>query len=335
MSFSEIIEQTSHVGVYYPGNSTCQSNCNSTTPVQRCNGCDWQFSTQECQSGCPSQPVCSKIDTSICPIIGDSVKSEWATTGGFCPSKPLVECNYNASTFSYNDIIEYKRLFCTNDKCQDNKNYNEIIAPTFCYQQTGDCPTNPSTGNKWPECPNILMPIIDKENSGKECQNWSTNNPSISDQTMMNYCSTRLSDPICNCINKDNSAVYNYINNGMQLSGNYSPACWYSPCFNSGNYLVPSNLNNVECPSQVCTRVNEIIRTIPTNLTVEELQNELSCEVTVTPIPINQNNSITTNNNSSSSSTSDNSSIWIIIVIVLIIIIIVLIMLYVIYNSKK
>ena len=329
MSFSENIIQTSHVNVYYPGAANCGSgtSCNSTTPIATCSGCDWEFGQVSCNQGCPSQPACSAIDGNTCPALGQNIQYEWNTSNGTCPIEPTVECTYDASTFTYNDVVKYQEQFG-----KESFNYNNVIMPEFCFKSTTICPIVPGTSSSWQSCPNILSNIGGQSsgNAGADCSDWASNNTLTSDTEIQSYCSSNTSDNTCQCANRTNSAVYNYINAGMRQSGNYSPSCWYTSCANPQAYLVPSTLTGANCNStEVCARVNNIIRTTPTNLTRDQLQAELNCDITATPSRSSNSSSIpltplVTDNTIGSVKTSSSWWIWIIIGIIFIIFIIIL-----------
>ena len=338
MSFSENIVQTSHVNVYYPGSDHCSGNttCNSNTPIKACNGCDWEFSTVTCNQGCPSQPACSTIDPNVCPSLGQNTQFQWNTSNGTCPSLPIVKCTYDASTFNFSDIQRYQASFCDDSDCSDNSNFNNIIMPEFCFESTTICPIVPGTQSSWQSCPNILSNINGDSsgNAGAVCSTWAINNKSISDAAMIDHCSNNPNDGTCQCVNRNNSAVFNYINNGMKQSG-ISPACWYKSCANPQAFLVPSNLTNVTCDSaQVCNRVNQIIANTPTNLTIQQLQAELSCNITATPSQTNTSSdpsSSTTLVNNTPIGVVTTSNRWIWVAIIIIIIILILIILFFIF----
>ena len=339
MSFTENVLQKSHVNVYYPGSNHCLGNtsCDSTTTVATCNGCDWNFSQIACNQGCPSQPACSEIDGNSCPNLGENIQYQWDTgSGNTCPIDPLIKCTYDSKTFEYSDILRYQEEFCINNSvpiCSDNSNYNKIIMPEFCFKPTTICPIVPGTKSSWQNCPNILSNITgsDSNNPGATCSTWATNNKKILDSTINQYCKNNITDGTCKCINKNNSDVYNYINSGMKLNGNFDSSCWYTPCANPQAYLVSSTSNNVKCNmTPVCTRVNEIISTTPTNLTKSQLQAELNCTITSNPIPIDPNNSGTSeSSNIPINNVQTTSNFWWILLVIIVVIIILIILFFI------
>ena len=343
MSFSENIIQTSHVNVYFPGAANCTGNttCNANTPVATCSGCDWEFAQVTCNQGCPSQPACSTVDGNTCPNLGQNVQYQWETgTNGTCPVEPVVRCTYDASTFNYSDVLRYQEAFCDSGSCSENDNFNTIIMPEFCFKSTTICPIVPGTQSSWESCPNILSNISgqDSDNPGATCSAWASNNTSIANSTMSSHCAANPSDVTCQCVNRANSDVFNYINNGMQQSGNFSPACWYTACANPQAFLVPSSLTGANCDiTQTCARVNQIIATTPTNLTIQQLQAELNCDITATPTQTNTSSTtstspIVTDNTIGSVSTT---STWTWVIIIIIVVIIILIILFFLFYSTR
>lgn len=324
--FIEQVPQFSHVGVYYPGNDNC-TRCNNETIVARCSGCDWHFDSVTC-GNCPSQPACSVLDTSVCPKLGSEITASWSMSDfGTCrkndSQNPLVDCQYNASTFDYSDILKYKEVFPEGD------NFTEVIMPNFCFQSTDICPVKPGTNTPWSSCPNILSNLDGSEtgNPGSECTKWSNKNPDLANASIRSFC-TNSSNPVCDCINRTNSAVYNYINSN--LSGSPSGDSWYIPCSNPQAFLVPSNLiRSASTSTQTCSKINQIINTVPTNLTKGQLQNEINCNITA--IPSNSSTSFNTSSTPNTSNTSfvstdstDSSTFWLILLVVVIILIIII-----------
>ena len=346
MSFHELIPQKSHVNVYYPGAANCTGTtvCDSNTKVFTCTGCDWHFTDVPCKNGCPSQPACSGIDGNTCPQLGSNISYSFATDHDVClrdsiTSEPLVECIYDSTSFDYNDVIKYRDTFCSGN-CDNSSNFNEILMPTFCFQDTTVCPVIPGSDTPLNKCPKILSNLSGamSGNPGADCMDWAIKNPSISDTAMNQYCSlgsvkSNGSNSVCNCINRSQSAVFNYIN--PNLGKQVDSSCWFIPCANPQAFLVPSKLNNKNCDSTVCSQINKIISSVPTRLTKAQLQNEIGCTITATPITVAAPvNSVNPNTGLSSTDSDTSSSWWIIIlIIVLLFVILMIILLFVFLGS--
>lgn len=320
--FIEIVPQKSHVNVYYPGSHKCTgiTTCDKNEPVIPCKGCDWAFSTVTCNPGCPDQLACSSLDSRVCPTLGTFLEAEWATSKmGVClndsESLPLVSCTYDASTLSYEDIQKYQNHF---DK---ESNYNNIIMPEFCFRKTSDG-----------------MPIIlsGDTDSKDECINWANKNPDIYDLKVKQYCSHTDSEGSeeCKCSNRAISPVYQYIS--RNLKSEVKSNQWFNSCMNPQSHLVPMFLNNKSVSiTGVCDEINNIISTVPTNLTKRQLQEEISCVISSTPSSNNSevNSSSSSVSSASSNDTTSSSTFWIIITIIVVIIIIILLLLVFFWGS--
>jgi len=326
--FIERVPQTSHVNVYYPGASECtgSSNCNGNTKVIPCQGNDWHFSDVTCKNGCPSQPACSEIDGNTCPSLGQNISYVWS--GQFnSDQQPLVDCEYTPESFSYSDVVEYREQFGVTD------NYNQVLLPSFCFKESTVCPNIPDTTKPWSKCPRILSNLNGDSsgNAGADCTTWASKNPKIADNAMSQFCSSSSGSNICSCVNRNNSAVFNYISSGLAERATFGgansnlngvdPSCWFVPCANPQAFLVPSSINNSEC-IDTCKIINTIISTVPTNLTLAQLQNEIECTLTATPTPVNPSSSSNNPSGSifSTSSSSSGTTVLIIVGIILLII---------------
>jgi len=298
-TFIQKLPQKSQVNIYYPGSDHCNgnTNCNANTPVESCTGCDWQFSTVACKDDCPSQPICSEIDGNTCPQIGKNILYQWATSGEVCLMQkgyPMVECTYDAKSFDYSDVLLYRNKFCdSGNNCNSaptdvKNNYNSVIMPNFCLQDTTICPKQPGSEDTWKTCPIILSNISGSldPSPGLDCMNWSNFDSTDYDKSIYNYCYNNTS-PVCDCINRDNSDVYNYIQRGLSTIGEISdPSCWFVPCGYPKSYLIPTDLNNKNCSASVCNKINQVISNVPTDLTLSQLNESLNCTITSTPTPV-------------------------------------------------
>jgi len=312
--FIEQIKQSSIYKPYKPGANLC-INCNSSTPIAKCNDCDWNFEQIPCEIGCPSQPHCSRLDPnpgSNCPILGKNVIQEYAKSEyGFCLKSnniSLINCIYDSSTFTYNDILKYYDYFDKN-----SKNYNQIIMPNFCIHGLEN------------------LYILEDSEIGELCKNWANENISVVDEYIKDYCSKNITNK-CDCINKVTDPLYRYILNGLATKHkSFLPEKWYKPCLNPQEYLIPYNLtiSNKSTSNEIdnmCDTINDIIKTFPTNLTKKQLQEKINCDITITPSPTVQP-TVTSNG-----TTDTSSSFWVWIVIIIIVIIIILMIIIFIFS---
>lgn len=280
--FSILLTQTSQIGTYSPGSTTCKAGtCSSTSPVAKCSGCDWHYADVTCATGCPSQPLCSSLDSGTCPAFGTSfVSAAWAkTASGVCAS-PSVECTYDASKMTYTDITAFIADYCTNPTCSTQPVWNDVIMPTFCYESSTTCTGGLTT------CPEML----DSTASGSLCRSWASANPDSANQAAIDFCRGALSTDavttyVCDCVDKAQDPVYDYIN--KYIPSSYNPGCWYLPCTNPQKELITSDVVTAGCSkSDMCTAINNVISTIPTDLTKSQLQQSLACPITEDPIPL-------------------------------------------------
>ena len=303
--FSEILTQKNQVNVYSPGANTCKSGtCSSSTKVPACNNCDWNYANQTCAVGCPSQRLCSGLDTTVCPSFnGAFVGATWNTSAiGACPSTPQVKCQYDANLFNIQSVNDYRAQFCSNNSCTGNSNFNSILMPSFCFQDTTVC-----TGNLT-ECPEIM----NSGQAGALCKNWAVNNPTSFSDAAGGFCSDP-SNSMCGCVNRAANPVYNYIKPNLDVS--IPDSCWFLSCTDPNFDLIPPGLSNPGCNrTTMCANINNIIKTVPTNLTREQLLAQINCDNLANTIPINMDPTMATSG----------SWFWIILIIIIVLLIIII-----------
>lgn len=319
----QIVEQTSIVDNY------------DTEQNGDCKNGDWNYGSKTCGEDCVIYH-CSKLAVEpTCGNIGNNVEGEWKLDDQGDSKSPQVQCTYDANTFDEDDIDEYI------DKFGEDEQYNTVVMPTFCFQESTECVDNPETGKPWPTCPNMLG----RGRIGMQCRNWRSNNTDDADKAQNDYCSDNPGDPVCGCYNRDDDEVYRLVSchdddcdsNSSSSSNNsnsnscdnpYNAGCWYKPCTQPANYLVPSDLinDNPPCPpeAQVCGQINTIISETVSDLPQSAFQDKITCEITENPIPSSNGNG----NGGSSSFT-----IWIIFIVIFVIIIIIVIFFVVYYYS--
>jgi len=240
----QIVKQTSTGSTYGPREN------------EECKDGDWNYSSQTCGENCIVYN-CSKLSVNrTCEKIGTKIDGEWKVDNNGNSESPLVKCTYYPDTFTEDDIMKYVDKFGEDDK------YNKIVMPTYCFQISTECVDNPETETQWSTCPNML----NRGNIGMFCRNWRSNNIDDADTAQNDYCNDNSDDPTCSCYNRDNNEVYQIVS-GIDEDGNvtnsYNAGCWYKPCTQPSNYLVPSELinDNPPCPSEtkICTSINKII----------------------------------------------------------------------------
>ena len=247
----------------------------TTEPNQPCDNGDWAYGTRrDCGPGC-IRYECSELDPNVCnqngEEIGDNVTAAWKLSENGESESPLVACTYHPSTFTLEDVNLYIEKF------GEDEQFEEVVMPTFCFQETTNCVENPRTDQPWRKCPNMLA---DNE-AGLLCRNWRSNNVELADQAQSRYC--RGSNPTCDCYKRTDDPVYEIIDPEISINA----GCWYYPCTQPEAYLVPSNLINSDppCPDNTCSQINNIISNTVSNLPQSVFQNALACDITANPIP--------------------------------------------------
>ena len=226
--------------------------------------------------------------------------------------KACVTCNVDSSIFtSYSNVLQYMNSWCGSVTCQGDIsnpplsacysgigtspqpcflcplpnqngitggdiNFNQNIMPIFCSQPTEtplNCPSDPSTGNPMQACSNLTS----NGPEGLLCKRWYNENVSLGDVAMSQYCSNNFNNIDCSCLERARNPVYKIATNNNP-STNIQDACWWIPCkATSAAYLVTSDLKNPECPTNICTIVNNDIATNGGSITVGEYQQYIDC----------------------------------------------------------
>jgi hypothetical protein len=293
---SQFITQKSKIATYNSG------NCNdpSITSTVPCSPNDWNYSTFRCGNGFGSQQYyCSKIDPTICPMIG-----RYPVSQTFDPA-PTVRCTYDMRSFQNENDLD---IWIS--RWGKDSTYNLRIMPNFCSIPSTNCPINPQTGMRMTTCSRL----VSNDSEGRQCQDWALENPQLASSTESEICgSGSVSQPDCLCVNRRYDALYNDI---KPYVPSYIPdVCWWKPCTNSSAYIVPpsDNIQSTTCPSNTCEIINGIInsRGLQNKYSAEELSVKIVCPIT----PVS-------------------SGLWIWLIILFIVIIIFIgIIVYIYYNN--
>jgi hypothetical protein len=317
-TFIEYVQQVNKVNTYRPGRNICNSGNCSGQKVIPCDDCDWAYDTETCGLGCNDQLICSKLDTvGGCPNLGPEtlVDISWGNPDGICDNDGTIRCEYDASNITTFGILKYQDTFCTNVNCEGNKNFNEIIMPDFCTNETAICTDDLI------KCPNFMS----RSEAGNLCKSWASENNTISDDTINNYC-INADTNVCGCVNRRQDPVYNYIKRG--LKDQYLDSCWYNLCTDIDTNLITSDLVGDSCNMDtICTSINNIIKTTPTKLSVSQLQAGINCDITETP-PLLVDDLLR-------DTPVSNNFIWIILIIVFVFIILIIILLFAYMSRNK
>lgn len=281
---SGTLKQTQPYSQYRNGDCEC---CSSN------DGCpygDWVISHTKCGKCCvQSQPVCSVLNSALCPVIGKGASSiTWAVPNGIGDAASAqVKCAYDLAQFQTgNDITNFLNgnpLNPWQDQANVNKEYNETIMPYFCGQQVSTCPIDSTTGKPMPKCSRFVSTAND--GSAAVCTEWITKglaqqsgfDSSVADATMKNYC-TKYNTPDCNCINRANDPDYKLI--APTQTGN--AGCWWNACRNPSVSLVPSTENSTTvysrqpCPSSCKVDITNVASNFSV-INIGQLQSKINC----------------------------------------------------------
>jgi len=85
----------------------------------------------------------------------------------------------------------------------------------------------------------------------------------------------------CACVLRSQDPIYTtIINEAQKLGGDIEAGivgnigCWWSPCQDVGNVLIPSSITTANCPN-VCAIVNNIINS--TNINANDIKQKIKC----------------------------------------------------------
>lgn len=236
----------------YNSHTVGDCNCSSTSSSLTCPPNEWQVGTKTCCSGAATgTPVCSQLDTTVCPnIAGGAISVNWGS------APPAVDCTYNLSGFdNVEDINTYIDTFGYDE------NLKTKIMPAFCT-------SNDSKGN-----PNFLS----SGEAGQMCTTWSNQNPQLATDAMVSYCqdSDNACTDACSCLNRNSDPTYTAMKKNLS---SVSDGCWYIPCavpqtvcgcdsitirsingssqcVETNSVLIPPCMQNPVCPVDTCSQV--------------------------------------------------------------------------------
>jgi hypothetical protein len=256
------INQTSKRLKYQPGADSCRClHCSIFSTEHKClssNGIqDWEIPNdpdEKCCGGlCRNQPVCAHPDKNECFIGLSSSKEDPLVEYGWDKKAPMLKCVYNLDK-----INTRSQLNAFNAKFGVN---NDVEA-RYCTQRVNTCPNDLNSCSR-------LMSIGE---GGDLCRSWFEKQPaSIKDATIQNYCLRNDTDD-CKCVNRFNKQSYI----SMKGAKGINDGCWYIPCSNKSNYLVPSHLQNPTCPDKMCDILFEFGKT--ENVSFDDVKNDITCD---------------------------------------------------------
>lgn len=280
------LKQTNKQHQYQPGKDVCSCfHCSIFTDERPCNFTDgikdWQLLESEenkdenalksgcCGGLCRHQPVCVQPDREECDIGLDLNKKDPLISIGWDGSAPKLKCVYNLDNINTRSQVS---------RFTDKFGMNDDVEMKYCTQNVTTCPNNMKSCSR----------LKSTGEGGDECRKWFESKPkNVQDATIQNYC-LRNNTEDCKCVNRSKNDAY------IASKGSYvfSDGCWFVPCSNkSGQYLIPSNLINPDCPNNVCTQVLEFVKT--GNVSIDNLKNNIMCDFKAQQTPLNDKSIVT------------------------------------------
>lgn len=201
---------------------------------------------------------------------------------GVCPAT----CYYPAEAFTTTQQLQaFATAYTINTTNPINLAiYNEQLLPTFCLQQVTTCPPYPNSDGVFSVPEKCARVVSTNPADSTICQQWATNTQfeATVQAAMSGYCAQFLTSagptqPECDCIERSFIDLYRIIGQ----NNNFLDACWWLPCKNANQYLVPPQyINAVEagnCPSRICQQVVEIVGNTSSNINVNVASEFITC----------------------------------------------------------
>lgn len=190
----------------------------------------------------------SNGETINSPNVAWNIPGEKVTLTDFERIKPTfknVNCQYKVSDFDTNEKVELLRdkIITSNEQLGElgkvaldtNNPFYTRVLEFYC--------TLPSEENSSDINGTKLV-------NAPVCQQWRQNDLKAYSLAGISYCRSNTEEA-CNCINR---SVENLIPKGL---GSSEPQCWYPPCQNSENFIIPEDILNSQanCNVTICNTV--------------------------------------------------------------------------------
>ena len=206
---------------------------------------------------------CAKPDIAQCAI-GKSSNGEDPVAGiTWLVEAPNIRCFYDSKKLdTLNQLENYRLLF------GENKEY-AALAARFC----SDVSSNGLEGTK-----HSRLKASDSE--GDFCRTF-YNTQSIQDQESIgqNICLANPDLPECACYSRAKDPTYKK----LSATAPFKDSCWYVPCRDSLSNLIPGDLRDPECPSNVCQFILDAANN--NNVSISEIKSSIDCKSGPTPSP--------------------------------------------------
>lgn len=241
------------------------------------------------------QNYCSSINPEVCPLINgtppydvnwrgaptQSVEFTFGQVSSIGPQiyDPSVGCSYSTDQFQdYADIQTFSNTFITGPEASDPTQAKFVldtaILPEFCLQDSFDCPYDPLRPGEKIRL-NRCSRFISVDREGEYCRQWSAQEPELSDEVKTAYCQQPVNAETseCACVNRTDNDIYQTLKVGV----NAPDFCWYNPCANSSQYLVPSTIVPVDSCPDVCGVIVNTYNNTGANLDFSEAEIFVNC----------------------------------------------------------
>lgn len=267
---------------------------------------DWAF-VYNCNCNLSNGLFCSQVDTNLCPIItGLPPTPTWVSNidagwnGGSDDPNPLtngrlINCPYLKDNFNTpNAVLTWLDTFGIDgspnfDNPVNANAFNDVIMPHYCGLFTTECKPYPITATGGTACTTGRMGCSNLNSTKTDvgCRVWfNTLPPPERDAFIGTFCETGggtgntggICANDCLCANRADDLIY-------QAFESASPptldACWYKPCQQSEQYLIPSPqiILPGSCPSTICQQNIFIEGGTGNNVNINIAKATISCQI--------------------------------------------------------
>ena len=206
---------------------------------------------------------CAKPDPLLCDIGFSSKDEDPLTSVTWRNEAPDLRCFYDSTKIdTIKQLQNYKLIFGETD------DYRRLVTK-FCLTGTSDKCSAPNT-----RCTKLRS----LDDDGSFCRTF-YNKQSIEAQESMgqNACFTHPETPECACYRRANDPVYKK----LAMAAPFKDSCWYVPCRDSFSNLIPADLRNPTCPSNVCQFIIDTADN--NNVNISDIKSSIDCQFGPTP----------------------------------------------------
>jgi len=232
---------------------------NQPLPCEKTNNIPDQFIENiRCGAFALDVKRCAKPDALLCGIGSSSKNENPVSNVAWLNAAPALRCFYDASKIDTQQQLQnYRLLFGETD---DYKR----LATKFCLTGLSDkCVVKNSRCTK--------LRSLDAD--GDFCRTF-YNKQSLEAQESMgqNACFSHPEAPECACYARAKNATYKK----LSMAAPFKDSCWYVPCRDSFSNLIPSDLRNPSCPSNVCQFIVDTADN--NNVNIADIKSVIDCQ---------------------------------------------------------